>query len=79
MRITAQLIDVATDVHVWSRSYERDLTPANVFEIQSDITSQISEALQVKESVVCFNKPSPTDSSLWPSDHAGVWADLVLP
>jgi adenylate cyclase len=48
VRITAQLIDVTTDVHVWSQSYERDLSPANVFEIQSDIARQISDALQVQ-------------------------------
>ncbi len=48
VRITAQLIDATTDVHVWSRSYERELTPANVFDIQSDIAQQISNALQVQ-------------------------------
>ncbi len=48
VRITAQLIDATTDVHVWSESYERDLTPANVFDIQSDIARQIANALQVQ-------------------------------
>jgi endonuclease/exonuclease/phosphatase family metal-dependent hydrolase len=38
----------------------------------------ISEALRVVESRVCFNQPSPSDPTLWPSDHAGVWADLEL-
>ena len=28
---------------------------------------------------VCFDKASPDDPSLWPSDHAGVWADLEIP
>ncbi len=27
---------------------------------------------------VCFDRPSPDDPTLWPSDHAGVWADLAL-
>jgi hypothetical protein len=27
---------------------------------------------------VCFNRPSADDPSLWPSDHAGVWADLTI-
>jgi endonuclease/exonuclease/phosphatase family metal-dependent hydrolase len=35
-------------------------------------------ALKVIESGVCFNQASATDPSLWPSDHAGVWADLAL-
>jgi endonuclease/exonuclease/phosphatase family metal-dependent hydrolase len=30
----------------------------------------------IVDSGVCFNQPSPQDPSLWPSDHAGVWADL---
>lgn len=38
----------------------------------------ISEALRVHGSRVCFNQPSPTDATLWPSDHAGVYADLEV-
>jgi TolB-like protein/class 3 adenylate cyclase/predicted Zn-dependent protease len=48
VRITAQLIDADTDVHVWSDSYERVLSPTNVFEIQSDIASEVSSALQLR-------------------------------
>ena len=36
----------------------------------------VSEGLQVTTSEIGFNCPSPTDPTLWPSDHAGVWADL---
>jgi len=32
--------------------------------------------LEVGESKVCFNEPDPDDDTLWPSDHAGVWADI---
>lgn len=28
------------------------------------------------DSAVAFNKPDPDDDTLWPSDHAGLWADL---
>lgn len=38
----------------------------------------ISEALRVHDSRVCFNQPSPADATLWPSDHAGVYADLEV-
>jgi endonuclease/exonuclease/phosphatase family metal-dependent hydrolase len=38
----------------------------------------VSGAMRVSESGVCFNRPSPADASLWPSDHAGVWADIEL-
>ena len=38
----------------------------------------ISDGIEVLASEVCFNRPSPDDPSLWPSDHAGVWADLRI-
>jgi adenylate cyclase len=64
VRITAQLIDATTDVHVWSESYERDLSPANVFEIQSDIASQIANALQVQLREWEGQRPT-TDPTAW--------------
>jgi endonuclease/exonuclease/phosphatase family metal-dependent hydrolase len=36
----------------------------------------ISDGIEALASEVCFNRASPDDPSLWPSDHAGVWADL---
>ena len=36
----------------------------------------VSDDIEIRASEVCFNRPSPDDPSLWPSDHAGVWADL---
>lgn len=38
----------------------------------------VAGQLRVKESGLCFNSPSQTDDTLWPSDHVGVWADLEL-
>jgi endonuclease/exonuclease/phosphatase family metal-dependent hydrolase len=38
----------------------------------------VSGGIDVLASEVCFNRPSLDDPSLWPSDHAGVWADLRL-
>jgi len=38
----------------------------------------VARPLAVQASGVCFNIPSATDSTLWPSDHAGVWADLTF-
>jgi len=45
VRISAQLIEATTDSHLWSETYERELTAANVFEIQSQIASSIADAL----------------------------------
>lgn len=38
----------------------------------------VSEAIEVLASEVCLNRPASDDPTLWPSDHAGVWADLSL-
>jgi adenylate cyclase len=45
VRITAQLIQAENDKHVWSQSYDRDLT--DVFAIQGDIATQVADALKV--------------------------------
>lgn len=36
----------------------------------------VAGPLAVHASGVCFDTPSANDPTLWPSDHAGVWADL---
>jgi len=46
IRVTAQLIDVKTDQHVWADRYDRELK--DVFAIQDEITMNIIIALEVK-------------------------------
>jgi adenylate cyclase len=46
VRITAQLIEVGTDSHLWSETYDRQLQ--DVFAIQDDIARCIVAALEVK-------------------------------
>ncbi len=45
VRITAQLIDVATDSHLWSETYDREMK--DVFAIQDDIAQSIIDALEM--------------------------------
>jgi adenylate cyclase len=45
VRITAQLIDVNSDSHLWSETYDRELK--DVFAIQDDIARSIVAALEV--------------------------------
>jgi TolB-like protein len=47
VRITVQLIDGATDVHLWAETYDRELTAETLFAIQADIARVITAALQV--------------------------------
>jgi len=44
VRITAQLIDTQTDTHLWSETYERDLS--DVFSIQSEVAKNVALALK---------------------------------
>jgi tetratricopeptide (TPR) repeat protein len=46
VRINVQLIDSGTDAHLWAESYDRELTAANIFAIQSEVAKAISEALE---------------------------------
>ncbi len=46
VRINVQLIEAATDEHLWAELYDRELTADNLFDIQSDITRAIANALQ---------------------------------
>ena len=45
LRITAQLIDVVTDTHLWSATYDRELE--NVFAIQDEIAAAVVDALKI--------------------------------
>ncbi len=46
VRITAQLVNAAEGYHLWSRTFERDLS--DVFAVQDDIARAVAEALQVR-------------------------------
>jgi TolB-like protein/Tfp pilus assembly protein PilF len=46
VRVTVQLIDTATDGHLWAENYDRELTAANIFAIQSEVAAAIAAALK---------------------------------
>ncbi|MGD8482364.1 MAG: hypothetical protein PVF61_05995 [Gammaproteobacteria bacterium] len=46
IRINAQLIDARTDEHLWAETYDRELIPANIFDVQTEIAGAIAAALQ---------------------------------
>jgi len=46
IRVSVQLIDAASDRHLWGDTYDEELTAANVFAIQSDLAREIAAALQ---------------------------------
>ncbi len=62
VRITAQLIDVRTDSHLWSATYDRELE--DIFAIQDEISGHIVQALKIalgageQESMSHVQKPT---------------------
>jgi adenylate cyclase len=46
VRVTAQLIDVPTESHLWSEKYDRELD--DIFKIQDEIAGNIAQALKVR-------------------------------
>ena len=45
VRLNVQLIDAATDAHLWAERYDRELTAENVFAIQAEIARAVAAAL----------------------------------
>jgi TolB-like protein len=46
LRVNVQLIEAATDRHLWAETYDRELTAENIFAIQSGIALAIADALE---------------------------------
>jgi TolB-like protein/tetratricopeptide (TPR) repeat protein len=60
VRITAQLIDSSDASHIWSETYDRELT--DVFAVQDDVAAAIIDALQIHVGVIP-SRGRPTDST----------------
>jgi adenylate cyclase len=60
LRITAQLIDVENDEHLWSQDYDRKFE--NLFSLQKEIAQKVTDSLQItilaKESKELGKKPT---------------------
>jgi TolB-like protein/Flp pilus assembly protein TadD len=60
VRVTGQLIDSATDKHVWAKAYDRDLT--DIFAIQSElsqaIAAELKAALSPEEKAMLDRRPT---------------------
>jgi len=48
VRVNLQLIDAASDRHLWAETYDRELSVENVFAIQSEIAASIAQALHTR-------------------------------
>jgi adenylate cyclase len=57
VRISAQLIDAATDSHLWTERFDRDT--GDLFTLQNEITSQLANALGVE--LIAAEAARPTE------------------
>lgn len=48
VRLRVQLIDARTDAHRWAERYDRELTPENIFEIQTELAREIAGILRAE-------------------------------
>lgn len=48
LRVNVQLVDGATDEHLWAETYDRSLTLDNIFDIQGEIARRIAAELRVE-------------------------------
>jgi TolB-like protein len=66
VRVTAQLIDVESDTHLWSETYERQVD--DVFAIQADIAGHIARALKIAlgaEDLASIGQRPTVDIEAW--------------
>ena len=74
VRISAQLIDVSTDAHLWADRYDRDLE--DIFAIQTDVAESIVESLQGRLSARDRTRlagPATADRTAYEETLRGRW------
>ncbi len=64
VRITVQLIDAVTDRHIWAENFDRELSVANIIDIQEEVAGQIAAALRLeyKSRLATTQGRLPTDN-----------------
>lgn len=74
VRITAQLVDAASDAHLWAERYDRDLE--DILAIQTDVAERIVEALQGRLSAqdrARLEGPTTADRTAYEETLKGRW------
>jgi TolB-like protein/class 3 adenylate cyclase len=60
VRITAQLIEVATDSHLWSETYDRELT--DIFAVQDDIAQSV--VIELRRALFDMKSAAPREDAI---------------
>jgi TolB-like protein/DNA-binding winged helix-turn-helix (wHTH) protein/Flp pilus assembly protein TadD len=70
VRVTAQLIDAATDSHVWAETFDRPLTLENLFDIQAEIAARVAAGLTRSLAVGDATQPDSLPTASLPAYEA---------
>ena len=73
VRINMQLINAATDEHLWAETYDRELTIENLFAIQSEVAAEVARAL---DAVLSEEDKQRLESM--PTSNIGAYNEYVL-
>ncbi len=73
IRVTVQLVDAPTDTQQWAESYDRDLTVANLFAIQSEVAAAIADALETR-----LTPAQQARVAVAPTQNLTAWEDYQL-
>jgi TolB-like protein/Tfp pilus assembly protein PilF len=74
VRLNVQLIDPATDEHLWAETFDREMTVENVFEIQGEIARSVATALEAElseETGAALGAMLTDDIEAWNAYHEG--------
>ena len=73
VRVSVQLIEAATDAHLWAENYDRELSAANIFAIQSEIAAAIADALKTS-----LSAGELAQVNAIPTESLEAWQDYQL-
>jgi len=74
VRLNVQLIDAATDEHLWAHTYDSELTAETVFEIQGEIARAVATALEAtlsEETGAALGAVLTENIDAWNAYHEG--------
>ena len=74
VRLNVQLVDPATDEHLWAQTYDEELTAETVFEIQGEIARAVATALEAElsdETGEALGAVRTDDIEAWSAYHQG--------
>ncbi len=58
LKISAQLLDTSTEMHLWAKSFEGNLSTQGVFEIEDQIAEQVAVSLGLHDGVIARTRLS---------------------